>query len=279
MDSIISSRYIDVGKVNIHYLIAGSGETIFLLHGWPTSSYLWRNIVADLAKDYQVIAIDLPGFGKSSKREGDSYSFRYYNRIISGFIEKLNIKNFTLGVHDLGGPIGLYWLIKNMEKVDRLILFNTLVYPEFSLMVKIFYLSTVLPGIRHWLSSPRGIKWAMRFGVFQKNKLTAEIINAYQQPFKKSESRKALLKSIQRLSIKGYEEIRDNLSNYNNPVQILYGENDKILPKVGDTMQRVKVDLPQASITSFSGCGHFLQEEIPKELAQNIREFMNINSN
>lgn len=277
MDSRISSKYVDLEDVRIHYLIAGAGETILFIHGWPTSSYLWRNIIAELSDQYQVIAIDLPGFGKSSKRVEDSYSFRYYQKVISGFLEKLEIEKITLGVHDLGGPIGLYWLIKNMNKVNRLILLNTLVYPEFSLMVKIFYLSTILPGIRHWLSSSRGIKWAMRFGVYQKTKLTAEIINNYQIPFQDQNSRKALLKSIRRLSIKGYEEISANLTNFKNPVQILYGEKDRILPKVAETMRRVKEDLPQAKMVSFSECGHFLQEEIPSELGMKIREFIKTN--
>lgn len=277
MDSGIRSKYTQVEEVNIHYLIAGEGETILFIHGWPTSSYLWRNIILELSDTYQVIAIDLPGFGKSDKRVGDSYSFRYYQRVLSGFLKNLGIEKITLGVHDLGGPLGLYWLIKNKDRVDRLILLNTLVYSKFSYMVKIFWLATILPGIRNWLSSSRGIKWSMEFGVNQKEKLTEEIIQNYQSPFRDRDSRKSLLKSVQRLSIKGYEEISADLSSFKNPVQILYGEKDKILPKVGETMQKVKNDLPQANMTSYAECGHFLQEEIPLELGRKIKEFMETN--
>jgi len=274
MPSRINSNYTKVEDTNIHYLVAGEGETILFLHGWPTSSYLWRNIILELSEKYQVIAIDLPGFGKSDKKIEDSYSFRYYHKIITGVLRNLKIERFTLGVHDLGGPIGLYWLIKNMDKVNRLILLNTLVYPNMSWAVKLFMMATMLPGIRNWISSPRGIRWSMHFGVNQKDKLTDEIIQNYQLPFGDSNSRKALLKSVQRLSIKGFEEISANLSSFKNPVQILYGEKDKILPKVGETMRKVKVDLPQATIISFPECGHFLQEEIPEELGMKIREFM-----
>ena len=111
----------------------------------------------------------------------------------------------------------------------------------------------------------------------KKEKLTAEIILEYQKPYMNSEARKALLKSIQRLSIKGYEDIRDNLPVYKKPVQVLYGENDKILPKVRETMARVKSDLPQAEIKSFPKCGHFLQEEIPFDLSKYIVNFMKSN--
>ncbi|MGH1363682.1 MAG: alpha/beta fold hydrolase [Calditrichia bacterium] len=274
MNPNISSAFTKVEDTNIHYLTVGKGETILFLHGWPTSSYLWRDMMQALSEKYQVIAMDLPGFGKSDKRPEDSYSFRYYERIISGFLKNLKIEKITLGVHDLGGPLGLYWMIQHMEQVNRLILFNTLVYPQFSNMVKLFGLSTMLPGIRHYLSSAAGLKKAMLFGVYQKDKLTDEAIENYQAPFIESDSRKALLKTVQRLSKKGFEEISAKLKGFKGPVQILYGEDDKILPKVADTMQRVKKDLPQAHIKSFPNCGHFLQEEIPDQLAEAVLEFM-----
>jgi len=274
MSEIINSAFTQVGETKIHYLHAGKGETILFLHGWPTSSYLWRNLIPKLAEKYRVIAIDLPGFGKSDKKPQDSYSFRYYERIIDGFLENLGIERLTLGVHDLGGPLGLYWMVTHMDQVNRLILFNTLVYPQFSNAVKLFGLATYLPGIRHYLSSPSGIKKAMLFGIYQREKLSEEAIQTYQSPFPDSNSRKALLKTVQRLSIKGFEEISAKLGTFTGPVQLLYGEADKILPNVAGTMQRVKKDLPQANIKSYPNCGHFLQEEIPNELSEAIMHFM-----
>ncbi|MEL6823716.1 MAG: alpha/beta hydrolase, partial [Calditrichota bacterium] len=208
------------------------------------------------------------------KKPGDSYSFRYYERIINGFLKNVNIEQVTLGIHDLGGPLGLYWMVKNMAQAKRLILFNTLVYPEFSNAVKLFGVATYLPGIKHYLSSPAGLKKAMLFGVHQKEKLTAEAIKEYQSPFPDGDSRKALLKTVQRLSVKGFKEINEKLVEFTGPVQILYGEADKILPNVANTMRRVKIDLPQANTQSFPNCGHFLQEEIPDELAEAIIRFM-----
>lgn len=274
MKPIINSDFVQVEDQRIHYLSAGQGEVILLIHGFPTSAYLWRNIISGLASDYRVIAIDLPGYGKSDKKLTPSYSFRFYEKTISQFLAELKIDQITLGVHDFGGPVGLYWMVQNMDKVSRLILFNTLVYPQFSWAVKLFGLATMVPGVKNWLTSPKGIRGAMRFGVAQKENLTAEIIENYQAPFVNREAREVLLKSVQRLSIKGFHEIEQQLPNFKGPVKLIYGEADKILPHVAKTMERVRKDLPQADITSLPNCGHFLQEDEPVAIAAEVMAFM-----
>ncbi len=272
--SSISSNFIEVNNRKIHYLSAGEGATILLLHGWPTSSYLWRNIMPALAKKNRVIAMDLPGFGQSEKALADSYSFRFYDRILDGFLAALKIEKVTLGLHDLGGPLGLFWAMQRLEKVDRLIFMNTLVYPDFSWMVKLFGLSTAVPILKNIMSSPKGIERALNFGVHQKEPLSKAIIQVYQAPFATAAAREVLLKTVQNLSPKGFHEISQQLSSFKGPVQILYGEKDRILPKVKDTMERVKKDLPQAQVRIFPNCGHFLQEEMPEAIAETLVDFM-----
>ena len=274
MKSNTESSYIVIDGKRIHYLTAGHGQPILLIHGWPTSAYLWRNLVEDLGNHHRAIAIDLPGFGNSDKDPSWSYSFRFYSRILDGFVDQLQLKNITLGVHDLGGPIGLFWMVNNMDKVERLLLFNTLVYPKLSWAVKAFGLATVLPGVRNWISSPAGIRWAMRLGVHQKSNLTDEIIQSYQEPFNNRPDRKSLLKSVQRLSKKGFLEIENRLKEFAGPVLILYGEKDRILPDVALTMARVQQELPRSKVVSFDNAGHFLQEDVHQELNEEIKIFM-----
>jgi pimeloyl-ACP methyl ester carboxylesterase len=271
--SDITSNFIEVGETKIHYLSVGTGDAILMIHGWPTSSCLWRNVMLPLAKNKQVIAIDLPGLGKSSKSLKVSYSFNYYEKIISQFLNQLKIEKVNLVVHDLGGPVGLMWAVRNPDKVSSLVLLNTLVYPEMSWAVKLFMLMTFLPGVRNWLSSKSGIIWAMRLGVFNKQNLTPEILENYYLPFEAENSRKALLKSVQRLSPKGFSTIAEKLPEFNVPVRLIYGENDKILPDIAKTMERVKQDLPQAELFSIPNCGHFLQEDEPEKVAELMSEF------
>jgi len=274
MDSKIKSEYVEVEGTKVHYLAAGTGKVILLIHGFPTSSYLWRNIIATVSQGYHVIAIDLPGYGYSDKKIKDSYSFRYYEKIISGLHKQLNLQEITLGVHDLGGPIGLYWMVQNMEKVERLILFNTVVYSKFSWAVKLFGLSTVIPILREWVSSPSGVKKAMKFGVHHKEKMTKEMIEKYQEPFQEKSAGKVLLKTVQRLSLKGFKEVEEKLFAFKGPVQIIYGEKDRILPEVSETMKKVKKEFPKAQVLSLPNAAHFLQEDAPGEVSHCILEFM-----
>jgi len=276
IDPSIASEYVDVDGLRLHYLAAGQGETVLLLHGWPTSAYLWRNVIPPLAKNRRVIALDLPGFGKSDKPLHGSYSFKYYERAIDGFLDKLGISQTTLVVHDLGGPVGLYWAVRHPEKVQRLGLLNTLVFPELSWAALLFGASTFVPLLNAWLVSPKGLEVAMRLGVENKHRLTPEVVAAYQAPFQDRDARKVLLKSVQRLTPKGLREIEEKLPLFQNiPVSLIFGTNDRILPDVAKTMQRVQRALPQARLSALPGCGHFLQEDEPEKVAELLAAFMN----
>lgn len=270
----MTSQFINVNDVKLHYYEEGEGAAILMLHGFPTSGYLWRNVMPELSKDYRVIALDLPGFGQSDKSHNLSYSFNFYDKIIDGFLNELGISNVTLALHDLGGPLGLLWAVRHQEKLEKLVLLNTLVYSDFSWGVKLFMLGVRLPFVRTWLSSAKGIAWAMRFGVEQKEKLTPEVIQNYQVPFKSSSDQKALLKTVSNLSLKAYDEIEEIFPKLKIPIRVIYGVNDRILPKVADTMERVKSDFPSAEVTALPNCGHFLQEDEPEKIGQLILDFM-----
>ncbi len=270
----ITCHHLEVDGRQLHYREAGSGPCVLLLHGWPSNSWLWRDVMPALAASHRVIALDLPGFGLSEKKLEDSYSFRYYEQKLSQFLDALQIEQTDLVVHDLGGPVGVYWALANPQRVRSLALLNTLLYPEFHWTVKAFVLATFVPGVRRWLSHPRGIAAAMRFGVENKERLTAEVLQPYTAPFQDGRSRRVLLKTASRLHIKGFHEIARLLPGFDKPVRIIYGENDRILPDVARTMQRVQRDLPQAELTALPGCGHFLQEDAGAQIGELLADFL-----
>lgn len=273
MGETTTDEYLDVDGLRLHYVAAGEGEPVVLLHGWPTSSFLWRQVMRPIAENNRVIALDLPGFGLSDKPLDASYSFRFYNAALDGALAALDIETTSLAVHDLGGPIGLYWACQNPGRLRRLTILNTLVYPDFSWAVVLFVAACKLPGLRALMASPWGLRLAMRIGVTDQRKLSKEAIVGVQAPFASRDARRALLKAGGSLNPKGFRDIADKLPSLDVPVRVVYGERDRILPDVAETMRRLKQDLPQAEVTALADCGHFLQEERPDEVGRLLAEF------
>src|SRR5918996_3022631 len=89
------------GALALAYRELGSGPPVLLLHGWPTSSFLWREVMRPIAERNRVVALDLPGFGASDKPLGVRYGFDLFGRTLDGFLEALGIDAVALAVHDL----------------------------------------------------------------------------------------------------------------------------------------------------------------------------------
>lgn len=273
MNTIISESDTTVNGLKLHYREAGRGEPVLLLHGWPTSSFLWRNILPVLAQNKRAIALDLPGFGNSNKPLNIKYTFRFYEKTIEGFLKNLGINRTSLAVHDLGGPLGLYWACSHPDKLDKLAILNTLVYPEMSWAVKAFIFALRTPGLRSWLTSASGLRAAMRTGMRNQDRLTDEVISGVTAPFNSDEARKALIATGLHLNPKGFFLIAQRFPQLKAPLRVIYGEHDRILPDIAKTAARIKTDHPETEVTVLSDCGHFLQEDNPEEVGRLLADF------
>ncbi|MCB1176495.1 MAG: alpha/beta hydrolase [Leptospiraceae bacterium] len=273
MSFLSSGKFTQIDNIKIHYREIGEGEPILLIHGWPTSSFLYRNIAPKLALKNRVIAIDLPGFGLSDKNPNTTYNFNFYEKILSGFIKNLGIEKLGLVVHDLGGPVGLFWACKNKEKISKLAILNTLVYPEMSWAVKLFVFSLSLPFVSSFLVSPFGLDLAMLVGVRNEENQTKEMFEGVKAPFQTDEDRNALIKTGLDLQPKGFLLISERIKSFKMPVQIIYGETDLILPDIKKTVKMLKKDIPHANVISIPDCGHFLQEDKPEEVGNYLFDF------
>ncbi len=266
-------KRVDVGDLGLAYREQGSGPPVLLLHGWPTSSFLWRNVIPPIARANRVLALDLPGFGGSDKPAGATYTFEFFERAIDGFLAALDIEEVAIAGHDLGGPVVAHWVIGNPGRARSLALLNTLVYPEFSEAVFAFLKAASTPGIREQLTSPEGLDAAMRLGVADEAKVTDEVLAGVREPFGDEQSRQSLADAGIGLEPEGFNEIASALPSLEVPVRLIYGEQDRILPDIAETIARMKRDLPQAVVTALPDCGHFLQEEAPEEVGELLASF------
>jgi pimeloyl-ACP methyl ester carboxylesterase len=264
---------VEVEGLTIGYRELGEGPAVVLLHGWPTSSFLWRDVMPAIARNNRVIAPDLPGFGVSDKPTGVRYDFAFYERALDGLLAALDVDSVGLAVHDLGGPIGVHWALENPERVTGLALLNTLVYPEFSPAVLEFVKALATPGLRDKLTSPEGLAEVVKLGLVDESMATDEVIGGVCGPFADEPSRRALADAGIGLELDVIADTAERLPTLRVPVRIVYGEQDRILTDVAETMARVGRDLPQAVVTPLPDCGHFLQEEQPEHVGVLLAEF------
>ena len=258
----------------IHHTEAGSGPAVLLVHGWPTSSFLWRNVMPAIARTHRAIAIDLPGFGASPKPVDASYDFVFFEQAIDELLDRLGVEQTAVAGHDIGGPIALHWALRNPGRVTKVALLNTLVYPELSEAAQQFVHACTTPGLREQLTSDEGLAAAMRLGVADPGRINDEVVAGVTRPFETDDDRLALAKAGVGLDLEEVARMERELPNLRVPLRVIYGEQDRILPDIADTVARLKRDLPHAEVTALPHCGHFLQEEDPRQVGELLAEFL-----
>jgi pimeloyl-ACP methyl ester carboxylesterase len=264
---------VHAGDLELAYRELGSGPPVLLLHGWPTSSFLWRDVMPAIARGNRVLALDLPGFGGSDKPLETRYDFEFFTRAIDGFLAAAGVDRVAIAGHDLGGPIAVRWALDNPEHVTHLALLNTLLYPDFDPTVMEFVTTLANPDTRSELTSAAGLESVMRLGLADEASLTSEVLAGVVDPFPDEESRVALAKAGIELQPDGFADLSRRLSELSVPVRVVYGEQDRVLPDVAETMARVKRDVPQAEVTAIPSAGHFVQEEAGVEVGDLLAAF------
>jgi haloalkane dehalogenase len=265
--------FVQVDDLRIAYREQGSGPAVLLLHGWPTSSHLWREVMKPIAEQSRAVAIDLPGFGASDKPLDRRYDFELFERTLDVVTTKLGMLETGLVVHDISGPIGVRWAIHNPTRVTKLALLNTYLYVDDLPAAAVEVLGALADSERQLgATSPEGLESMMRDGMADPSHLTPELLAAVLEPFQTDESRRALAAAGTQLSPRGLVEIARRTSELKMPVRVIYGTRDPLFP-VAKGFERLKREVPQAVVTSLDSCGHFLQEDAPREVGALLARF------
>ena len=124
------SKFIQVNNDTIHYYEKGEGDVFLFLHGIPTSSYLWRNVIKEMPINKRSIALDFIGYGQSSMPKNDDFSFLRQVNLIGGFLDSLKISKVNLVVNDIGSMFGLYYAMKNESRISSITLVEAVILPS-----------------------------------------------------------------------------------------------------------------------------------------------------
>jgi haloalkane dehalogenase len=266
----------DAGAGRVHYVDEGSGPVVVMVHGTPTWSFLYRDLIRDLARDHRVIAPDHLGFGLSDKPEHVLMRPADHARNLELLIERLGLRDITLMVHDFGGPIGLAYATRNPENVRALVLFNTWMWSlQGTAAEKMSRLMSGSLGRFLYTRLNFSPKVLVRAAFGDKRKLTKAVHQHYTAVFPTRADRMGPWVLARELtgSSAWYDELwrqRDRLAD--KPALLVWGMKD---PAFGpDALLRWQEALPHARTVEYASAGHFVQEEVPVEAAREVRTFL-----
>ena len=189
------NKFLRLEAGNMHYVDEGKGEIILFIHGTPTWSFLYRDLIKELSNEYRCIAIDHLGFGLSDIPDSVPGTPEWHSHNLSEFIKKLDLQSITLVVHDFGGPIGLAAGIENSERIKRVVLFNTWLWAteQKKEAQKIDKTINSWLGEFLYLNMNFSPKVLLKKGFANKKNLSKEIHKHYIKPFPDKNSRIPLL--------------------------------------------------------------------------------------
>ncbi len=270
------SRYREVDECRVHYIDEGSGPTLLFLHGNPTWSFLYRNLVLNLRESFRCIALDYPGFGLSSARDGYAYTPAEHADIVERFVEDLELEDVTLTAQDWGGPIGLTVATLRPSNFAGFILGNTWAWPlngifHFELFARVMGSSLA----RLWIRNANAFV-NMMIPMGTASKLPADVMRAYREPFATRNDR--LPTWVFPRQLLGSESFLRQLENdlpkvTHLPALFLWGGGDFALRKSVE-LPRFERLFPEHQTVVLERARHFFQEDAPVEAARAIEGWM-----
>jgi haloalkane dehalogenase len=269
-----NDSYAEIEGSRVHYVEEGSGPTLLLLHGNPTWSFLYREIIKGLSGTYRCIAVDYPGFGLSHAAPGFSFTPAEHARVIEQLILQLDLQGITMMVQDWGGPIGFAAATRHPERFAAFVIGNTWAWPKADPGTQVF--SRVL-------GSPLGSYLILHRNFFIENilannvklrKLPDVVMDAYRGPFPTAESRRPMYVFPREIlgSRPFLAEVDAGLPALaDRPALLVWPTKDIAF---GDAERsRWEAVFPNHRTVSLVGAGHYIQEAAPEEIVTAIREW------
>ncbi len=275
-------RYVvRVEDVDVHVMEQGAGRTVFLLHGNPTWSFLYRKIAFALQGEaLRLVMPDLPGLGFSTKwRDARRHTLAEHGRLMAGLLRALDIRDAVFVLQDWGGPIGALAASRVPDAMSGLVVLNTvLAPPREGFRPTAFHKFARMPIVSDVVFRAFAFPQAY-LGRAQGDprSIDAEAAWAYRYPLKSLRENIAPLalsrmvpNSLTHPSVAPLREVETFVRAFDGPSAIVWGERDPVL---GRALKRVTGVLPNAPVT-MTKAGHFLQEEVPDVIARAIGDMI-----
>lgn len=262
--------YIDGHK--IAFREQGEGNPVILIHGIPTNSLMWREIIPLLAKTHRVIAPDLLNYGQSAKPKNADVSINAQSRMIVKLMDALGVRRADIVAHDIGGGVAQLIAVNYPEKVRKLVLMDSVCFdswpiPEFEPLQQPGADSAM--NLSEFVSMMRGF---MPNGVYNKSAMTDDVIDLYLAPWSTEDGKQAFFRNLRRLNKEYTQSITGELKKLPHQTLVMWGDKDpfqkpEYAPKLADA-------IPNAELVWIKDAGHWLIDEKPGEIGGHINQFL-----
>lgn len=268
-------EFVDVGGTRLYYYAAGSrgaGEPIVLIHGFPTSSHLWRDVVPLLPSGRRVVVVDLLGYGRSDRPMDRDLSIKGHADRVIALLDALRIQYAAIVGHDLGGGIAQYLAVRHPTRVERLCLIDSVGFDEWPTR-QVKMAKATLPLTRHlpttWILS--ALRSEMERGYSQEVR-GARSIDIYIRPFCSPEGRDVLVGHLEALDPEETVALSPRLGEIMAPTAVITGAHDPFL--ASHVARQLHEAIPHSTLDVIPDVRHFTPEESPDAISSIMEQWL-----
>jgi len=275
VDPTAHDHFVRIDGVKYHYLLyPGPGPTLVMVHGFASSTYTWEQIAPPLNRlGYNIVALDLKGFGWSDKPRGATYDVVTLKHEVHKFVDGLGLQRYALVGHSLGGAVAVLSALDRPEQIERLILVDPAV-PRTDHRPAVFQLLGSAPGA---LTAELAFgQWMVDFNLdevyFDRARISPATRRAYYDRLRTDGALQAQAAIVATVNGPGLRALFDRVPTIQLPTLILWGEHDRWVPlAVGQALQR---EIRGSELHVLPRCGHMPQEEWPDQTVALIADFL-----
>lgn len=263
---------------DLHWEVEGEGRPLLFLHGFGSNLYCWRYLRKALADRYQLLLVDLKGFGASPKPRDGMYSVQDHARLIYESIVERDLKDLTLIGHSMGGGIALFTCLKlcdegQTRRLRSLVLIDGVAYqqelPGYMGVLRIPALGELSTYL---LPSRFNVGRVLKLCYYDPSRITSDQVPAYADPMNTPGGKYAVLRTARQLIPKDLDQLAKRYATITVPTLLLWGDHDPLVPRWVAT--KLEKTLPNCRLVIIPECGHIPQEEKPEETARILSEFL-----
>jgi pimeloyl-ACP methyl ester carboxylesterase len=266
----IASRYLKTEKFNIHYIHAGSGDPVILIHGGGTWLYSFRDNIPYLSKNFSVYAVDMPGHGYTVPLiPNPSYDLDMYCDFLLEFMNQQKIDKASLVGNSWGGGWALYFTQKHPERVDKLVLIDSSgINAHDVLEWELFKLPVIGEAMSKFINNA-SVEVSLKKVFFNKEKVNQTMVNEISTPLTFQANRNAQYSAERNLK---WQITAKNLGNVLNKTLIIWGKNDNYLNYKAAYLFKNKIK--NSTLLLLNNCGHVAHEDQPLKVNKAIEDFL-----